>query len=100
MRRSVRRTGSCFLRGAAARNLDNMNSKAIGFIAGCVLLGAGCGAPAPTTSTIAGQIAQSSFPSPVDRITVVRDDGKVTKIPVGAAGAFKLVLTQGATYRF
>ena len=61
---------------------------------------AGCsGASAPTTSTLAGSVAQGSFPKAVSAITVKSDTGKTSTIAVGADGRFSVTLEKGAGYQ-
>lgn len=60
---------------------------------------AACG-PATVDSTLTGTIAQSTFPAPVETITVVSDTGAVTTAAVDAAGAFHVNLGSSGTYRF
>jgi hypothetical protein len=65
------------------------------------LAAAGCDTTAPAYSFVGGTIDQSSFPSPVQRITVASDSGVVETAAVDAkTGAFELELVWGSTYVF
>jgi len=60
----------------------------------------GCsGAPAPTSSTLTGSVAQASFPKAVSAITVKSDAGKTSTVAVGADGRFSITLEKGAGYQ-
>jgi len=61
----------------------------------------GCSStPAKTASTIAGSVAQASFPKAVSAITVKSDSGKTSTVAVGSDGKFSAQLEKGASYQF
>jgi hypothetical protein len=66
--------------------------------AAAVALLSGCSAGG-TESTITGTIDQRTFPSAVEQISVISDEGTTT-VDVASDGAFTLTLAEGATYRF
>jgi hypothetical protein len=61
----------------------------------------GCNTTEPAFSTIGGKIIQSTFPAPVQAITILSDRNVVASAPVEATtGAFELQLVWGSTYIF
>ena len=69
--------------------------------AGGALSATGCDTTEPAYSTIGGTIDQSTFPSPVQQITVLSDRDVVDAAPVDATtGAFRLELVWGSSYIF
>lgn len=54
---------------------------------------------APTASTLAGSVAQASFPKAVSAITMKTDSGKTSTVTVGTDGKFTVQLEKGASYQ-
>jgi hypothetical protein len=52
-----------------------------------------------TSSTLAGSVAQATFPRAVSAITVKSDAGKTSTVAVGADGRFSIDLEKGAGYQ-
>lgn len=65
---------------------------ALGFVA------VGCSSPAGS-QTISGRVAQSTFASPVDTVTVVKGGTGVLEAPVAADGSFTVIVPAGSGYR-
>lgn len=65
-----------------------------------VVASGGCSSTAvKTSSTLAGSVAQASFPKAVSAITVKSDAGKTSTVAVGADGRFSVELEKGAGYQ-
>ncbi len=69
----------------------------LAFTIGFGVLALGCGS-SPGTQVVTGQVAQATFPSAVDRITVTHAGKLVVQAPIAADGSFSIRIPPGQGY--
>jgi hypothetical protein len=67
-------------------------------VAAIGLVTIGCGA-SPGSQTVSGRVAQQTFASPVDQVSVIKAGASVVAAPVAPDGAFTIVIPPGSGYR-
>ncbi len=63
------------------------------------LVAAGCSSPASRPQTVAGRIAQATFPANVDGVRVLQGNSEIVSASVAIDGSFSIIIPAGTGYR-